>query len=35
MAMRRKKHRLLVQDIKMHININNQNDDKLFSLLEL
>lgn len=35
MAIRRKKHHLLVQDIKMHININNQNDDKLFSLLEL
>lgn len=35
MAIRRKKHRLLVQDIKMRININNQNDDKLFSLLEL
>ena len=35
MAIRRKKHRHLVQDIKIDININNQNDDKLFSLLEL
>lgn len=31
MAIRRKKHCLSVQDIKMYININNQKDDKLYS----